>query len=55
MVKRLPQIISPADYERLLREPSRRAPTGRRNAAIIAAMWDCGLRSARCATSLRLM
>src|SRR4051794_40201550 len=46
MVKRLPQVIDRADFERLLAQPSRRAPTGMRNAAMLAAMWDAGLRVA---------
>lgn len=44
MAKRLPQTITAAEYERLLKMASRRAPTGIRNAAAMAAMWDCGLR-----------
>lgn len=40
MVRRLPKIIPHANYERLPRQSSRRARTGIRNVAIIAAMWD---------------
>lgn len=44
MGARLPQVITAAEYERLLARPSRRAPTGIRNAAVLAVMWDAGLR-----------
>ena len=44
MAGRLPKTISPAEYERLLAQASRRAPTGIRNAAALGTMWDCGLR-----------
>jgi integrase/recombinase XerD len=44
MAARLPQVITMAEYERLLAQPSRRAPTGIRNAAVLAVMWDAGLR-----------
>jgi site-specific recombinase XerD len=45
-MKRLPQVIDREDFERVLAQPSRRAPTGIRNAAMLAAMWDAGLRVA---------
>ena len=41
---RLPQIITTIEYERLLAQPSPKAPTGIRNAAVLAVMWDAGLR-----------
>jgi len=42
--KPLPQIITRDDWERLIAQPSKRAPTGIRNAAILHAMYDAGLR-----------
>ena len=44
MSRRLPQTISDEEFDRLLDQPSRRAPTGVRNAAILAVMWNAGLR-----------
>lgn len=44
MNRRLPQVIDRDDFDRLLAQPSRSAPTGVRNAAILAAMYDAGLR-----------
>ncbi|HEV2773756.1 MAG TPA: hypothetical protein VGV57_13190 [Thermoleophilaceae bacterium] len=44
--KRLPQILDGDDFDRLLAQPSRTAPTGVGNAAAIAAMYDTGLRVA---------
>lgn len=44
MARRIPQTITQQEFDRLLRQPSRRAPTGVRNAAILAVMWDAGLR-----------
>jgi integrase/recombinase XerD len=41
---RLPKVITAAEYERLLAQASRRASTGIRNAAVLAVMWDAGLR-----------
>jgi integrase/recombinase XerD len=37
-------VITSADAEALLKACSRRAPTGIRNAALIAVLWRCGLR-----------
>jgi integrase/recombinase XerD len=37
-------VISPAEFEQLLAQPRRRAPTGSRNAAVLSVMWDAGLR-----------
>jgi site-specific recombinase XerD len=37
-------ILSPDEVDRLLRACSKRAPTGRRNRALIAVLWRCGLR-----------
>ena len=36
--------LTTAEIEALLRACSRRAPTGVRNAALIAVLWRCGLR-----------
>jgi integrase len=45
VVVRLPEhALSSAEIEALLRACSRRAPTGIRNAALIAVLWRCGLR-----------
>jgi hypothetical protein len=46
MSRRLPQIVDRDDFDRLLAAPSRSAPTGVRNAAVLAAMYDTGLRVA---------
>jgi integrase/recombinase XerD len=43
-VKRLPKVIEPAEWERLASQPSRRAPTGRRNLAALHVMYLAGLR-----------
>jgi site-specific recombinase XerD len=37
-------LLSHEEIDRLLRACSKRAPTGRRNAALIALLWRCGLR-----------
>src|SRR5437762_9342650 len=38
-------LLTTAEIEGLMRECSRRAPTGVRNRALIAVCWRCGLRS----------
>jgi site-specific recombinase XerD len=45
-------LLSGDEVEALMRACSRRAPTGRRNRAMIAVMWRCGL---RCSELLALM
>lgn len=42
--RKLPHAINRLEYERLLAEPSQRAPSGKRNRAMIAAMYLAGLR-----------
>jgi len=42
--RKLPHAINRIEYERLLAEPSKRAPSGKRNRAMIAAMYLAGLR-----------
>jgi site-specific recombinase XerD len=37
-------LLSGAEVEQLMRQCSRRAPTGVRNRALIAVLWRCGLR-----------
>src|SRR6266487_3629433 len=37
-------LLTAAEIERLMRQCSRRAPTGVRNRALIAICWRCGLR-----------
>ena len=37
-------LLSAAEIELLMRQCSRRAPTGVRNRALIATLWRCGLR-----------
>src|SRR5438552_13871622 len=37
-------LLTAAEIERLMRQCSRRAPTGVRNRALIAVCWRCGLR-----------
>jgi integrase/recombinase XerD len=37
-------LLTPGEIERLMRQCSRRAPTGVRNRALIALCWRCGLR-----------
>ena len=37
-------LLTPAEIELLMRQCSRRAPTGVRNRALIAVCWRCGLR-----------
>jgi site-specific recombinase XerD len=44
VVKRLPQVIDREQWERLARQPSKRAPTGVRNLAVLHAMYFAGLR-----------
>jgi site-specific recombinase XerD len=43
-VKRLPQVIDRDQWERLVKQPSGRAPTGIRNRAILHCMYFAGLR-----------
>lgn len=45
MSRRLPQVIDREDFDALLAVPSKQAPTGVRNAAILAVMYDAGLRA----------
>src|ERR1700730_17630481 len=46
MARRLDaDLPSREDFESLIRACSRRAPTGRRNAALSAVAWRCGLRA----------
>jgi len=53
-VKRLPQVIDREQWERLARQPSKRAPTGMRNLAILHAMYFAGLRASEvCSVSSR--
>jgi integrase/recombinase XerD len=44
VTRRLPQIITRDEWERLIAQPSKHAPTGVRNAAVMHAMYDGGLR-----------
>jgi integrase/recombinase XerD len=44
MARPVPQVIDREDFNRLLAVPSRRAPTGIRNAAVLVVMYDAGLR-----------
>jgi integrase/recombinase XerD len=44
MARRLPKTITVEEFEAILRQASRRAPSGVRNRAILWAMWDAGLR-----------
>jgi site-specific recombinase XerD len=37
-------LLTPGEVERMMRQCSRRAPTGVRNCALIAICWRCGLR-----------
>ena len=37
-------LLTPAEIELLMRQCSRRAPTGVRNRALLAILWRCGLR-----------
>jgi site-specific recombinase XerD len=37
-------LLTPAEIELLMRQCSRRAPTGVRNRALLAVLWRCGLR-----------
>ena len=43
-MKRLPKVIQPEDWDKLAAQPSRRAPTGKRNLALMHAMRYAGLR-----------
>jgi site-specific recombinase XerD len=43
-MKRLPVVITPDDWQRLTAQPSRRAPTGKRNLAMLHTMYMAGLR-----------
>jgi len=43
---RIPEILSPEDQAALLRQPSRRCPSGERNHALLRLALDGGLRSA---------
>lgn len=45
-MRRLPKTVEREDFDRLLAQPSRSAPTGVRNAGVLAAMYDTGLRVA---------
>jgi site-specific recombinase XerD len=38
-------LLTPAEVERLIAACSRHAPTGVRNAALLAVLWRCGLRA----------
>ena len=38
-------LLTRADVEKLIATCSKRAPTGRRNAALLAVLWRCGLRA----------
>jgi integrase/recombinase XerD len=42
--KRLPRHLSGEEVERLLAQPDRRTRTGRRDALLLALLYDCGLR-----------
>jgi integrase/recombinase XerD len=54
MSRRLPKVIEPDEFERLASQPSRRAPTGRRNLAALHCMYFAGLRvNEICSLSLR--
>ena len=44
--RRPPEILTEAECQALIDSCSRRAPTGIRNAALIAVLWKCGLRIA---------
>jgi site-specific recombinase XerD len=44
MPRTLPKSITPAEFARLLAQPNRRYPTGRRNRALLAGMYFEGLR-----------
>lgn len=48
MPRRIPEILTDDERLALLAAPSRRAPTGIRNRAMIAIMLDAGLRCAEC-------
>lgn len=43
-MKRLPKVITPEEWERLAAQPSRRAPSGKRNLAALHVMYMAGLR-----------
>ena len=42
--RRIPNILTPAEQARLLKQPNRRYPTGQRNRLLIKMMLDTGLR-----------
>lgn len=44
MAKLDADLLTPEEVDRLLRMCSKRAPTGKRNRALIAVLWRCGLR-----------
>jgi integrase/recombinase XerD len=48
MARRIPEVLTDDERLALLAAPSRRAPTGIRNRAMIAIMLDAGLRCAEC-------
>ncbi|MFZ3386084.1 MAG: tyrosine-type recombinase/integrase [Candidatus Hydromicrobium sp.] len=41
---KLPLILEPEEVQNLLKQPSKRYPTGLRNKAIMSLMLHCGLR-----------
>ena len=41
---KLPVILEPEEVQNLLKQPSKRYPTGLRNKAIMSIMLHCGLR-----------
>ncbi|HEV2773523.1 MAG TPA: hypothetical protein VGV57_11990 [Thermoleophilaceae bacterium] len=43
-MKRLPHVITAEEWRRLAAQPSRSAPTGKRNLAVLHAMYFAGLR-----------
>ena len=42
--KKLPVVLEPEEVQNLLKQPSKRYPTGLRNKAIMSIMLHCGLR-----------
>lgn len=47
-MRRIPDVLTDDERQALLSAPSRRAPTGIRNRAMLAIMLDAGLRCAEC-------
>src|SRR4051794_713682 len=43
-MRKLPKVIQPQDWDKLAAQPSKRAPTGKRNLAVLHAMRYAGLR-----------